>query len=66
MSSKICATCKYCYIHSRGNGTLSREGYCYGNPPYIGGMYPKVKLKSQACRLYEDNQGKKNILSLEE
>jgi len=66
-NKQICATCKHCYVRLRKGGELPRDGYCYANPPAIGGMYPKIKLVSQGCRHYEAKKpGEKNILKHEE
>jgi len=57
----ICGTCKYCLYKLRKNLEIPRDGYCYGNPPYIGGIRPKVGLKDGACRLHVKKTGKETL-----
>jgi hypothetical protein len=59
--SKLCGTCKWVsYKDNKGNGEVARDGYCYGNTPFLGGMRPMVKLGDKACRLYESNKNKED------
>ena len=54
--AKICGTCGYCSPKEEKGDRLSKDGYCYANPPKPGDMRPKVKMGAQACRHYKDRK----------
>jgi hypothetical protein len=57
-NTKICATCKWVEVKKPKSTDvrMPSDGFCYANPPRPGGFYPKVELRSTACRLHEGEQ----------
>ena len=54
MSKTICGTCKYMEMKTYRGTTFNHKGYCYGMPPYIGGIRPMTEAVHQSCSLYVD------------
>lgn len=51
MCSQTCGTCKF--YGFKGNRFKEKRGYCYFNPPHLGGLRPQLHATERACGQYQ-------------